>query len=86
MRSVQGRSSLRPTERLEFTPDAQFRLYRKEAGEHVIEDESEFGANRRQIQIDDLELVFDYEVRGDELVLADGEHQNLVFLQRRVKR
>ena len=86
VRSVQGRSSLRPTERLEFTPDAQFRLYRKEAGEHVIEDESEFGANRRQIQIDDLELVFDYEVRGDELVLADGEHQNLVFLQRRVKR
>lgn len=86
VRSVQGRSRLQPTERLEFTPDAQFRLYRKEAAGHVIEDESEFGATRRQILIDDLELVFDYEVRGDELVLADGEHQNLVFLQRRLKR
>lgn len=86
VRSVQGRSRLRPTERLEFTPDAQFRLYRKEAAGHVIEDESEFGATRRQILIDDLELVFDYEVRGNELVLADGEHQNLVFLQRRPKR
>jgi hypothetical protein len=52
----------------------------------VLEDESEFRANRRQIEIDDLGLVFDYEVRGDELVLADGEHQNLVFLRRRLQR
>jgi Ca-activated chloride channel family protein len=86
VRSVQGRSSLRPTERLEFTPNAEFHLYRKQAGSHVLEEEAEFGANRRQIDIEDLGLVFDYEVRGDELVLADGEHRNLVFLQRRVKR
>jgi hypothetical protein len=86
VRSIQGRSSLRPNERLEFTPDAQFRRYRKEASGHVLQDESEFGANRRQIQIEDLDLVFDYEVRGNELVLADGAHQNLVFLQRRRKR
>ncbi|HEY7641149.1 MAG TPA: VWA domain-containing protein [Steroidobacteraceae bacterium] len=86
VRSVQGRSSLRPTERLEFAPDAQFRLYRKQAGVHVLESESEFGASRRQIEIDDPALVFDYEVRGDELVLADGAHQNLIFLQRRLRK
>jgi Ca-activated chloride channel family protein len=88
VRSVQGRSNLRPNERLEFTPDAQFRYYKKEESGHVIESEGEFGANRRQIDLEDLGLVFDYEVRqsGSELVLADGEHQNLVFLQRRQKR
>ena len=87
VRSVQGRSDLRPYERLEFTPGAQFRRYRKEGSGHVLEDESEFGANRRQISIDDLGLVYDYEVRGgNELVLADAEHRNLVFLQRRKQR
>jgi Ca-activated chloride channel family protein len=88
VRSVQGRSNLRPNERLEFTPDAQFRYYRKEKSGHVIESEGEFGANRRQIDLEDLGLVFDYEVRqsGSELVLADGEHRNLVFLQRRQKK
>jgi Ca-activated chloride channel family protein len=88
VRSVQGRSNLRPNERLEFTPDAQFRYYRKETSGHVIESEGEFGANRRQIDLEDLGLVFDYEVRqsGSELVLADGEHRNLVFLQRRQKK
>jgi len=86
VRSVQGRSNLRPNERLEFTPDAQFRYYKKAGSAHVLESEGEFGANRRQIDLEDLGLVFDYEVRdGTELVLADGEHQNLVFLQRRHK-
>ncbi len=85
VRSVQGRSNLRPNERLEFTADAQFRYYKKAASGHAIEDEGEFGANRRQIDLQDLGLVFDYEVRqyGNELVLADGEHRNLVFLYRR---
>lgn len=85
VRSVQGRSNLRPNERLEFTPDAQFRYYKKDASGHVLEREGDFGANRRQIDLEDLGLVFDYEVRdyGDELVLADGDHRNLVFLQRR---
>jgi Ca-activated chloride channel family protein len=87
VRSVQGRSNLRPNERLEFTPDAQFRYYKKEASGHLLESEGDFGANRRQIDLEDLGLVFDYEVRdGSELVLADGEHQNLVFLQRRQKK
>lgn len=87
VRSVQGRSHLRSNERLEFTPDSQFRYYRKDASGHVLEDEGEFGANRRQIDLEALGLVFDYEVRdGSELVLADGEHQNLVFLQRRQQR
>ena len=82
-----GDPTLRPYERLEFTPGAQFRRYRKEGSSHVLEDESEFGANRRQISIDGLGLVYDYEVRGgNELVLADAEHQNLVFLQRRKQR
>jgi Ca-activated chloride channel family protein len=88
VRSVQGRSNLQPNERLEFTPDSQFRYYKKDASGHVLEDEGEFGANRRQIDLEDLGLVFDYEVReyGSELVLADGEHRNLVFLQRRHKK
>jgi Ca-activated chloride channel family protein len=87
VRSVQGRSSLRPSERLEFTPDAQFRYYKKDGSEHVLESAGEFGASRRQIDLEDLGLVFDYEIRaGSELVLADGEHQNLVFLQRRQQR
>ncbi len=30
----------------------------------MLEDESEFGANRRQISIEGLGLVYDYEVRG----------------------
>ena len=85
VRSVQGRSRLQPSERLEFTPDSQFRYYTKDATGHVLEDEGEFGASRRQIDLEELGLVFDYEVReyGSELVLADGEHRNLVFLQRR---
>ena len=87
VRGVQGRSNLRPYERLEFLPDAQFRYYKKDASGHVLEDEGEYGANRRQIDLEDMDLVFDYEVRGyNELVLADAEHQNLVFLQRRKKR
>jgi len=87
VRSVQGRSSLRPNERLEFTPDAQFRYYKRDGSVHVLESAGEFGASRRQIDLEDLGLVFDYEVRdGSELVLADGEHQNLVFLQRRQQR
>jgi hypothetical protein len=50
----------------------------------VLDSEGDFGASRRQIDLEDLGLVFDYEIRdGNELVLADGEHQNLVFLQRR---
>jgi len=84
VRSVQGRSSLRPSERLEFTPAAGFRYYRKDGSAHVLDSEGDFGASRRQIDLEDLGLVFDYEIRdGNELVLADGEHQNLVFLQRR---
>ena len=85
VRSVQGRSNLQPRERLEFTPDSQFRYYKQNASGHVLEDEGEFGASRRQIDLQALGLVFDYEVRdyGSELVLADGEHRNLVFLQRR---
>jgi Ca-activated chloride channel family protein len=87
VRSVQGRSNLRPNERLEFTADAQFRYYKKDGSVHVLESEGEFGASRRQIDLETLGLVFDYEVRdGSELVLADGEHQNLVFLQRRQQR
>ena len=88
VRSVQGRSNLRPNERLEFTPDAQFRYYKKEPSGHVLESKGDFGANRRQIDLEALGLVFDYEVRnyGGELVLADGEHRNLVFLQRRQKK
>jgi hypothetical protein len=83
VRSVQGRSNLRPNERLEFT-GAEYRYYKKDGSAHVLESEGEFGANRRQIDLEDLGLVFDYEIRGgNELVLADGEHQNLVFLQRR---
>jgi Ca-activated chloride channel family protein len=83
VRSVQGRSNLRPNERLEFK-GAEYRYYKKEGSAHVLESEGEFGANRRQIDLQDLGLVFDYEIRdGNELVLADGEHQNLVFLQRR---
>jgi Ca-activated chloride channel family protein len=84
VRSVQGRSSLRPSERLEFTPAAGFRYYKKDGSAHVLDSEGDFGASRRQIDLEDLGLVFDYEIRdGNELVLADGEHQNLVFLQRR---
>jgi len=84
VRSVQGRSTLRPSERLEFTPAAGFRYYRKDGSAHVLDSEGDFGASRRQIDLEDLGLVFDYEIRdGNELVLADGEHQNLVFLQRR---
>ena len=84
VRSVQGRSSLRPSERLEFTPAAGFRYYRKDGSARVLDSEGDFGASRRQIDLEDLGLVFDYEIRdGNELVLADGEHQNLVFLQRR---
>jgi Ca-activated chloride channel family protein len=88
VRSVQGRSNLQPHERLEFTPNAQFRYYKKQASGHVLESEGDFGANRRQIDLETLGLVFDYEVRnyGGELVLADGEHRNLVFLQRRQKK
>jgi Ca-activated chloride channel family protein len=88
VRSVQGRSNLQPNERLEFTADSQFRYYRKDASVHVLKGEGEFGASRRQIDLEDLGLVFDYEVRdyGSELVLADGEHRNLVFLQRRHKK
>jgi Ca-activated chloride channel homolog len=83
VRSVQGRSNLRPNERLEFK-GAEYRYYKKEGSAHVLDSEGEFGANRRQIDLEDLGLVFDYEIRdGNELVLADGEHQNLVFLQRR---
>jgi len=84
VRSVQGRSTLRPSERLEFTPAAGFRYYKKDGSAHVLDSEGDFGASRRQIDLEDLGLVFDYEIRnGNELVLADGEHQNLVFLQRR---
>jgi len=84
VRSVQGRSSLRTSERLEFTPAAGFRYYKKDGSAHVLDSEGDFGASRRQIDLEDLGLVFDYEIRdGNELVLADGEHQNLVFLQRR---
>ena len=84
VRSVQGRSSLRPSERLEFTPAAGFRYYKKDGSAHVLDSEGDFGASRRQIDLEDLGLVFDYEIRdGNELVLADCEHQNLVFLQRR---
>ena len=73
MRSVQGRSNLRPNERLEFTPDAQFRYYKKEASGHVLESEGDFGANRRQIDLEALGLVFDYEVRdGSELLTTQG--------------
>jgi len=88
VRSVQGRSNLRPNERLEFTPDAQFRYYKKDVSGHVLDSKGDFGANRRQIDLEALGLVFDYEVRnyGGELVLADGEHRNLVFLQRRQKK
>ena len=82
VRSIQGKSSLRMRERLQFTPNSEFRLFRKQDGVHVLEDESEFGANRRQIQIENSGLVFDYEVRGNELVLADGGHNNLIFLTR----
>jgi Ca-activated chloride channel family protein len=88
VRSVQGRSNLRPKERLEFSADAQFRYFKKGASGHVLDTEGGFGVSRRQIDLEDLGLVFDYEVRnfGNELVLADGEHQNLVFLQRRQQR
>ena len=46
------------------------------------DEEDEFGANRRQIVIEGSGQVYDYEVRGNELVLADGKHENLVFLRK----
>ena len=82
VRSVQGRSHLRTSERLEFTPYSEFRYYQKEDGERVLAEEDEFGANRRQIVIEGSGQVYDYEVRGNELVLADGKHENLVFLRK----
>jgi hypothetical protein len=48
----------------------------------VVAGQGEFGATRRQIVLEDTGLVFDYEVRGNELVLADGAHANLIFLSR----
>lgn len=82
VRSIQGKSSLRARERLEFSPNSEFRRFEKRDGTHVVAEAGEFGANRRQIVLEDSGLVFDYEVRGNELVLADGAHDNLVFLSR----
>jgi Ca-activated chloride channel homolog len=82
VRSIQGRSNLRRNERLEFTPYSEFRYYQKEDGARVLAEEDEFDANRRQIVIEGSGQVYDYEVRGNELVLADAKHQNLVFLRR----
>jgi hypothetical protein len=82
VRSIEGRTALGLREKLEFTPDNQFRRFEKQNGAHVLAEESEYGANRRQILVDDSGVVYDYEVVGNQLVLADGRHENRVFLQR----
>jgi Ca-activated chloride channel family protein len=82
VRSRQGHLGLNVREKLVFTPDNRYARYLRTGERHALQETSEFGATRRQIQIDDSGVVYDYEVRGPELVLADGSHQNLVFLAR----
>ena len=81
VRSVQGRTEFRPNEKLEFTADSQLRWFQREAGEHVLTDEFEFSLSRRQILVEDTGEIYNYELRGNELVLEERPG-TLVFLQR----
>jgi Ca-activated chloride channel homolog len=81
VRSVQGRTDFRANERIEFTPDSKFRFFEKAAGRHVVASVSNISANRQQILMDYSGVVYNYEVRGSELVLEERPG-TLVFLQR----
>jgi Ca-activated chloride channel family protein len=81
VRSVQGRTEFRANERVEFTPDSKFRFFEKESGRHVVTSVANISANRQQIVMDYSGVVYNYEVRGSELVLQERPG-TLVFLQR----
>ena len=81
VRSVQGRTDFRTNERIEFTPDSKFRFFEKEAGRHVLASVANISASRQQILMDYSGVVYNYEVRGSELVLEERPG-TLVFLQR----
>jgi Ca-activated chloride channel family protein len=81
VRSVQGRTDFRANERIEFTPDSKFRFFEKEAGRHVVAAVSDISASRQQILMNYSGVVYNYEVRGSELVLEERPG-TLVFLQR----
>ena len=81
VRSVQGRTDFRANERIEFTPDSKFRFFEKAEGRHVLTSVANISANRQQILMDYSGVVYNYEVRGSELVLEERPG-TLVFLQR----
>ncbi|HEX6244083.1 MAG TPA: hypothetical protein VFZ61_24375, partial [Polyangiales bacterium] len=81
VRSVQGRTDFRANERVEFTPDSKFRFFEKESGRHVLSSVANISASRQQIVMDYSGIVYNYEVRGSELVLEERPG-TLVFLQR----
>jgi Ca-activated chloride channel homolog len=81
VRSVQGRTDFRANERVEFTPDSKFRFFDKESGRHVVSSVASISTNRQQIVMDYSGVVYNYEVRGSELVLEERPG-TLVFLQR----
>ena len=81
VRSVQGRTDFRANERIEFTPDSKFRFFEKESGRHVVSSVASISTSRQQIVMDYSGVVYNYEVRGSELVLEERPG-TLVFLQR----
>jgi Ca-activated chloride channel family protein len=81
VRSVQGRTDFRANERVEFTPDSKFRFFERESGRLVVTSVTNISASRQQIVMDYSGIVYNYEVRGSELVLEERPG-TLVFLQR----
>jgi Ca-activated chloride channel family protein len=67
---VSGMKDLKRGDRLEFTDEKEFLTYRKSEGLEDWDDSEDFEINDRQIRLVESSLVFNYRLKGDQMIMS----------------